>query len=85
MPVIDAETGKELSRGHVPAWSVAVTGTRVKDFRGGAYGITTRDLSQGVLRASTAALVYGGRPDLATGTRDSESLTWLCGDPRGVA
>jgi 2,3,4,5-tetrahydropyridine-2,6-dicarboxylate N-succinyltransferase len=39
MPVIDAETGEELSRGHVPAWSVAVTGTRVKNFPGGAYGL----------------------------------------------
>ena len=26
IPVIDAETGEELSRGHVPAWSVAVSG-----------------------------------------------------------
>jgi 2,3,4,5-tetrahydropyridine-2,6-dicarboxylate N-succinyltransferase len=39
MPVIDAETGQELARGHVPAWSVAVTGTRVKNFPGGAYGL----------------------------------------------
>jgi len=39
MPVIDAETGEELSRGHVPAWSVAVTGTRLKDFPGGSYGL----------------------------------------------
>lgn len=39
MPVIDAETGEELSRGHVPAWSVAVTGTRVRNFAGGAFGL----------------------------------------------
>ena len=39
MPVIDAETGQELSRGHVPAWSVAVTGTRVKNFPGGPFGL----------------------------------------------
>jgi 2,3,4,5-tetrahydropyridine-2-carboxylate N-succinyltransferase len=39
MPVIDAETGEELSRGRVPPWSVAVTGTRMKDFSGGTYGL----------------------------------------------
>jgi 2,3,4,5-tetrahydropyridine-2-carboxylate N-succinyltransferase len=39
MPVIDAQTGQELSRGHVPPWSVAVTGTRTKEFAGGTFGL----------------------------------------------
>jgi 2,3,4,5-tetrahydropyridine-2-carboxylate N-succinyltransferase len=39
MPVIDAETGAELGRGHVPAWSVAVAGTRLKEFAGGTFGV----------------------------------------------
>ncbi len=39
MPVIDAETGEEISRGHVPAWSVAVSGTRPKEFPGGTFGL----------------------------------------------
>ena len=33
VPVIDAETGEEISRGHVPPWSVAVTATRPRDVR----------------------------------------------------
>ena len=39
MPVIDAETGKELSRGVVPPWCVAVTATRRRKFRGGKFGL----------------------------------------------
>lgn len=39
MPVIDAETGEEVSRGRVPAWSVAVSGTRMKEFPGGTFGL----------------------------------------------
>ena len=39
IPVIDAETGKEISRGHVPPWSVAVNGTRPREFAGGTYGL----------------------------------------------
>jgi 2,3,4,5-tetrahydropyridine-2,6-dicarboxylate N-succinyltransferase len=39
MPVIDAETGRELSRGYVPSWSVAVTGTRAREFPGGTFGL----------------------------------------------
>ena len=39
IPVIDAQTGDEISRGHVPAWSVAVGGTRVKKFAGGTFGL----------------------------------------------
>jgi 2,3,4,5-tetrahydropyridine-2-carboxylate N-succinyltransferase len=39
IPVIDVETGAEISRGHIPAWSVAVGGTRTKQFPGGAFGL----------------------------------------------
>ncbi|MGH3343106.1 MAG: 2,3,4,5-tetrahydropyridine-2,6-dicarboxylate N-succinyltransferase [Carbonactinosporaceae bacterium] len=39
MPVIDAETGVEVSRGHIPAWSVAVSGTRHRDYPGGTFGL----------------------------------------------
>jgi 2,3,4,5-tetrahydropyridine-2-carboxylate N-succinyltransferase len=37
IPVIDAETGEELSRGHVPPWSVAVQASRCREFPGGEY------------------------------------------------
>jgi 2,3,4,5-tetrahydropyridine-2-carboxylate N-succinyltransferase len=39
MPVIDVETGAEVSRGHIPAWSVAVSGVRQKEFAGGTFGL----------------------------------------------
>jgi 2,3,4,5-tetrahydropyridine-2-carboxylate N-succinyltransferase len=39
MPVIDVETGEELARGRVPAWSVAVAGTRPRTFPGGEFGL----------------------------------------------
>ena len=39
IPVIDAETGQELSRGEVPAWSVAVPATRARSFPGGQFGL----------------------------------------------
>jgi len=39
IPVIDAETGGEISRGHVPAWSVAVGATRPREFPGGTFGL----------------------------------------------
>ncbi|MFL6072894.1 MAG: 2,3,4,5-tetrahydropyridine-2,6-dicarboxylate N-succinyltransferase [Mycobacteriales bacterium] len=39
IPVIDAETGAEISRGHIPPWSVAVTGTRYREFPGGTFGL----------------------------------------------
>jgi 2,3,4,5-tetrahydropyridine-2,6-dicarboxylate N-succinyltransferase len=39
IPVIDAETGDELSRGHVPPWSVAVPATRPRTFPGGEFGL----------------------------------------------
>src|SRR5450755_3643937 len=37
IPVIDAETGEELSRGHVPAWSVAVQASRRRTYPGGEF------------------------------------------------
>ncbi|GAA2253702.1 2,3,4,5-tetrahydropyridine-2,6-dicarboxylate N-succinyltransferase [Actinomadura sp. NPDC048955] len=39
MPVIDVETGEEISRGRVPDWCVAVGGTRYKEFKGGTFGL----------------------------------------------
>ncbi len=37
IPVIDADSGEEISRGHVPAWSVAVGASRRKEFPGGEF------------------------------------------------
>ena len=37
--VIDVSTGEELPRGEVPAWSVCVSGTRVRSFPGGDFGM----------------------------------------------
>jgi 2,3,4,5-tetrahydropyridine-2-carboxylate N-succinyltransferase len=37
IPVIDAETGDELSRGAVPAWSVAVSASRRREYPGGEF------------------------------------------------
>jgi 2,3,4,5-tetrahydropyridine-2-carboxylate N-succinyltransferase len=39
MPVIDVETGEEISRGRIPDWCVAVGGTRFKEFKGGTFGL----------------------------------------------
>ena len=39
IPVIDAETGEQLSRGQVPPWCVAVTATRSRQFAGGEFGL----------------------------------------------
>jgi 2,3,4,5-tetrahydropyridine-2-carboxylate N-succinyltransferase len=39
IPVIDAETGEELSRGMVPPWCVAIAATRPRTFPGGEYGL----------------------------------------------
>ena len=40
IPVIDAQTGEELSRGVVPEWCVAVSATRPKSFPGGEFGLS---------------------------------------------
>ena len=37
--VIDTETGEELPRGEVPAWSVCVGGSRTRKFAGGEFGM----------------------------------------------
>jgi 2,3,4,5-tetrahydropyridine-2-carboxylate N-succinyltransferase len=37
IPVIDTETGIEISRGVVPAWSVAIPGSRRREFPGGEF------------------------------------------------
>ncbi|MGH9097719.1 MAG: 2,3,4,5-tetrahydropyridine-2,6-dicarboxylate N-succinyltransferase [Acidimicrobiales bacterium] len=37
IPVIDADTGDELSRGHVPPWCVAVQASRRREFAGGDF------------------------------------------------
>lgn len=39
IPVIDAETGEELSRGEVPPWCVAVQASRGREFAGGRFGM----------------------------------------------
>lgn len=39
IPVIDVETGEEISRGEVPSWCVAVAGTRPRTFAGGEFGL----------------------------------------------
>ncbi|MGH9026327.1 MAG: 2,3,4,5-tetrahydropyridine-2,6-dicarboxylate N-succinyltransferase [Acidimicrobiia bacterium] len=39
IPVIDADTGEELSRGVVPPGSVVIQGTRMKQFPGGEFGV----------------------------------------------
>jgi 2,3,4,5-tetrahydropyridine-2-carboxylate N-succinyltransferase len=39
IPVIDAETGETLGRGHIPPWSVAVMATRPRSFPGGEFGL----------------------------------------------
>src|SRR5437660_1433356 len=39
IPVIDAETGAEVSRGVVPPWSLVVQATRPREFPGGIFGL----------------------------------------------
>jgi 2,3,4,5-tetrahydropyridine-2,6-dicarboxylate N-succinyltransferase len=39
IPVIDAETGAELSRGVVPPWTVGIGATRPRTFPGGTFGL----------------------------------------------
>ena len=39
IPVIDAETGEELSRGVIPDWCVTVSATRPRTFPGGDFGL----------------------------------------------
>jgi 2,3,4,5-tetrahydropyridine-2,6-dicarboxylate N-succinyltransferase len=37
--VIDVQTGQELPRGEAPPWSVCVSGTRMREFPGGTFGM----------------------------------------------
>jgi 2,3,4,5-tetrahydropyridine-2,6-dicarboxylate N-succinyltransferase len=37
IPVIDAETGQEVSRGVVPPWSVAISASRRREYPGGEF------------------------------------------------
>ena len=39
IPVIDAETGEEVSRGVVPPWCIVVQASRRKEFPGGEFGL----------------------------------------------
>jgi 2,3,4,5-tetrahydropyridine-2,6-dicarboxylate N-succinyltransferase len=39
IPVIDAETGEEVSRGVVPPWCLVINATRQKEFPGGTFGL----------------------------------------------
>jgi 2,3,4,5-tetrahydropyridine-2-carboxylate N-succinyltransferase len=39
IPVIDAQTGEELSRGVVPSWCVAVSASRPRTYPGGDFGL----------------------------------------------
>ncbi|HTZ86969.1 MAG TPA: 2,3,4,5-tetrahydropyridine-2,6-dicarboxylate N-succinyltransferase [Solirubrobacteraceae bacterium] len=39
IPVIDAESGEEISRGHIPPWSVAIGASRTRKFPGGEFGL----------------------------------------------
>ena len=51
IPVIDAETGDEISRGVVPPWSVAISASRRRQYPGGEFFIpcvlVIRRLSEG--------------------------------------
>ena len=57
IPVIDAQTGEEISRGEVPAWSVAVSATRPRSFPGGDFGLScvlvVRRLGEGERHSTT--------------------------------
>jgi 2,3,4,5-tetrahydropyridine-2-carboxylate N-succinyltransferase len=39
IPVLDAQTGEELSRGVVPDWCVAISATRKREYPGGEFGL----------------------------------------------
>jgi 2,3,4,5-tetrahydropyridine-2-carboxylate N-succinyltransferase len=51
IPVIDAETGAEIGRGHVPDWCVGIQATRPRRYPGGTFGLpcilVVRRLSEG--------------------------------------
>jgi 2,3,4,5-tetrahydropyridine-2,6-dicarboxylate N-succinyltransferase len=37
IPVVDADTGEEVSRGHIPPWCVAVQASRRREYPGGEF------------------------------------------------
>ena len=39
IPVSDADTGEEISRGHLPPWSVGISATRPRSYPGGEFGV----------------------------------------------
>lgn len=39
IPVFDADSGEEIARGHIPAWSVAIGASRTRSFAGGEFGL----------------------------------------------
>lgn len=39
IPVIDSQSGEEISRGYIPPWSVAISATRTREFAGGSFGL----------------------------------------------
>jgi 2,3,4,5-tetrahydropyridine-2,6-dicarboxylate N-succinyltransferase len=51
IPVIDAETGAELGRGHVPPWSVGMPASRKRTYAGGEFYLpcvlVTKRLTEG--------------------------------------
>jgi 2,3,4,5-tetrahydropyridine-2,6-dicarboxylate N-succinyltransferase len=52
IPVIDAETGEEISRGAIPPWSVVVNAARKREYPGGDFylscALVVRRLDPGV-------------------------------------
>jgi 2,3,4,5-tetrahydropyridine-2-carboxylate N-succinyltransferase len=39
VPVIEAETGREVTRGEIPERAIVVSGTRLREFPGGTFGL----------------------------------------------
>jgi 2,3,4,5-tetrahydropyridine-2,6-dicarboxylate N-succinyltransferase len=56
--VLDVESGEELPRGEIPAWSVCVSGTRARKFPGGEFGmpcvLVLKRLAEGDRHSKTA-------------------------------
>jgi 2,3,4,5-tetrahydropyridine-2,6-dicarboxylate N-succinyltransferase len=56
--VVDVQTGEELPPGEAPAWSVCVSGTRVRSFPGGDFGmpcvLVLRRLQEGTVHDKAA-------------------------------
>ena len=50
IPVIDAETGEEISRGVVPSWCVAIRASRRREYPGGEFFVPVRPRDQAAQR-----------------------------------